>query len=270
MKKNIFVLSLMALALSACSGGGGGSAGEPSTTATQAGEKRVKLVKATGTLANLNTEEGIQKLLADMNERANFTIAACGSATGCNNNLAAGTLLGKYQQSYTGYAAIRGETSTETDAAGHRSKPMNSFVALVMEPTTNRAAVVDAEYKGMVSYSRQNSGTVVNRDTLTMRVQGSQISGEVVSINNKNESDTVMRFNPAEIRSENNQVAFNGSAVFYPRYFGASDYKDYDNQIEGVYQGQFGGANAEEVVGTFNSNNTSYETSVQGAFAAKK
>jgi len=40
--------------------------------------------------------------------------------------------------------------------------------------------------------------------------------------------------------------------------------------VPGTYKGQFAGNKAEQVVGTFESNSTAKETSIQGAFIGEK
>lgn len=272
MKKTTALFALMATCfVSACSSGGGGN-GDPAVTSGEKGEQRTVLVKPTGTLADLNTPEGVAKLLQTINEQKNLEAGTCSvgqARSGCFRDLPAGTVLGSVKQSYSSYAAIRG---TYHDSDTTPNEPINSYVALVNEPTTDRTAVVDATYRGKVSYSRQNQGNIVTRDSLVMTVRNNQISGNITMTAMTGKTTEVLAFKPSNIVAENNQITFSGDATFNKSFFYSDTLTETydDTPIQGTYNGIFAGSKAEEVVGTFHSNNTERVNSVQGAFAAKK
>lgn len=265
-------MAISALCLTACSvGSGSGSQGDPTGSSAYKGVKRTIIVPTVGTLTEFNSESGKQALLEAMQERTNITAGTCSNSSSsiCSSSTAAGTLLGAYNQSYSAYAVIRNDY--EKDEEGKKSneeEPSNVYIALVTNPTTELSSVVDATYTGLVSYSRQNAPNIITRDTLTMRVKDHQVSGEATQTTNSGVVHNTITFESANIVQGSDGIVFSGNAVFRQNSFYSSN--DYEGDIQGKYQGIFAGSQAEEMIGTFHSNNTNKLTSVQGAFAATK
>lgn len=221
----------------------------------------------------LTDEAQRQKLQDELKNKQNVIAGTCAATNtarvqgACSTALPKGTLLAAYKQSYSSYAAIREDYNQKIDDV-----PSNSFVYLVDTPTTSKAVVTDATYKGQASYSYRNNSAITTLDGLTLTVKGDSISGDLTRSTTSGKGVTtttkVITFNDAAIKETNGTVGFNGNATFHygTRAFNTTDKKDF----EGTYKGQFGGTNAEEVVGTFESTSTKDNNSVQGAFAASK
>lgn len=221
----------------------------------------------------LTDETEKAKLIATINSQSNISDGTCASTNtsktqgACSTALEKGTVLGSYKQSYSSYAAIREDYNKDIE-----NVPSNSYVYMVSTPTLDKNAVVDATYKGQVSYSYRNRPAITTIDGLTLNVKDATISGNVVettvSGSGKVTNTTVMTFNDGAISASDEKVAFSGDVTFHygSRAFNTSTKADFN----GTYKGQFAGANAEEVVGTFESTGTTDDTSVQGAFAASK
>ncbi len=202
-----------------------------------------------------------------MQGRDNVTFTANGSAncagnrSECKNTAEKGAVVLSHKQSYSGYAVIR-------ETYGSATAPSNSYVALIDTPTTDRKTVVDATYKGQASYSNKFNPTVASRADFTLTVSGDSVSG---IINNASTGTGVVyplvTLKDGTINATTAGVTFSGEADFAARTFNGSA-KNPD--LAGTYRGAFAGANAEEVVGVFETNSTDKDTSVQGAFAGTR
>ncbi|MGX2957582.1 transferrin-binding protein-like solute binding protein, partial [Ursidibacter arcticus] len=175
-------------------------------------------------------------------------------------------------QSYSGYAVIREES-------GLVDQPANAYVAVVTTPTTDKSLVVDATYKGNAVYSTKNGNAYAGYTVrgynaeLTLNVKNGVVSGDIKSTVGR--QPTIATFNDADIQVANNGLVFEGNAKFNTAApLALTGAKDAAGQrlesIDGIYKGQFAGANAEEVVGTFETNSTEKDFSVQGSFMGKK
>ncbi|QIW15563.1 hypothetical protein A4G20_04080 [Pasteurellaceae bacterium RH1A] len=177
-----------------------------------------------------------------------------------------GTVIGGKNNSYSGYAAIR-----ETHGLADQGIPTNAFAYYVDTPTTNNAAILDATYKGQVSWTRGNGPAINTYDSLTMTVKNGQVSG--VATRTQGNTNVVtydaITFNTADITVSDTGATFSGTANFLNRYFNTSA-EDNMGTVAGTYKGAFAGTNAEEVVGTFETDPSVSATSVQGAFSATK
>lgn len=199
-------------------------------------------------------------LIAQAKKADAFAGNCSGARSACASSAEAGKVLQSKQLSYAGYGVIR-----ETYGLADQGVPTNAFFYYVDTPTTDKALVVNATYTGQAHYSRQNGPNVMaTTDPLVMNVVDGQISGKVTKTSGSGVVSDVISFDKAEIVAEQNRVSFNGSATFHSSSFGNK------GDISGSYQGQFAGANAQEVVGTFESQNSAKESSVQGAFSATK
>lgn len=210
----------------------------------------------------LTDETERAKLISAINEKSNMT-SSCNnnSSSICYKTTEAGTLLGVYKQSYSSYAVIR-----EGYDADHNT-PSNSYIYIVGTPLADKSLALNATYKGQAAYTRKNFPNIVTQADFELTVSDTQVSGRI----NKANGDTAVTFNQGDITVENNTVGFNGTATFHKGSFSNSA----DADFSGTYQGAFAGANAEEVVGIFESDNyytndTTYTQSVQGAFAGVK
>lgn len=200
--------------------------------------------------------------LAALNKQQGNTETSCRNATksACHRDVAADSALISYQRSYTLFGAVR---NAYLDSAKQAidGKPANTFVAMTQVPTTDRTAIVDATYHGKVAYSRQNRPAITLAD-LTMQVKGEQISGSVIEKSGTGKISDVMTFKPAQIQASAEKIAFEGEAQFHQAGFG--------REISGRYNGLFAGKKGEELIGTFHSNSTDKENSVQGAMSATR
>lgn len=210
----------------------------------------------------LSSKEKQTELQTKINALNNVSIENCNAQ--CNQNaFAAGDVVKAYHTSYANYAVVR-----EAYDRDNRATPTNSYIATVITPTVERSAVVNATYKGTASWSGSNRFNVNSDTGLTLTVTDNKISGQLVrtAATNSGETPTLMTFNSADIAVKDGVVGFEGSATFYKRMFNTSAQAD----LTGSYKGYFAGPNAEEVIGTFQSNEETNSASVQGAFSATK
>lgn len=191
--------------------------------------------------------------------------SATANAIDAKNGAALGDLLLSKKQSYTGYAVIREEYNPNNKQVN----PVNSYIAIVTTPTTDKKAVVDATYKGTAVYTTKNANTVTGYTNnaganvgVSLQVTDAKIAGSINRMTGKKDT-ALVTFSEAAIQQGNDGVVFAGEAIFH-KAIGVAE------GVTGTYQGQFGGANAEEVVGTFESATSEKDSSVQGAFMASK
>ncbi|WP_429946030.1 hypothetical protein V5G99_01160 [Bibersteinia trehalosi] len=211
--------------------------------------------------------------------------ASCGSAAspvtgaavaGCLrlSNTAAGTILFTKENEYSAYAVVR----EAYDADSGVNTPKNSFIAMVKTPTTDKAQVLGATYRGLATYSQsaglsgsslvgENIAAAAGKlNVVTLNVdQNGQISGEIwnkTSAKEENHYRTV-ELKAADVLVSNSGVVFEGDAAINEKMLKTG------TPLEGTYKGAFAGNEGQEVVGTFQTN--SLETNyVQGAFSATK
>ena len=167
-----------------------------------------------------------------------------------------GQVLATQKQAYSSFATLR-ETFSISPLS--EQQPVNSFVYFVGTPTTDVAAVVDANYRGAAKFSSGNKLDVTNAN-VTLSVRNSKLAGELLN----DSSGVIASLDETEVKIVNGMVGFNGTASFTGANFGLP------GTINGTYKGVFAGAAAEEVVGTFESNSTERTQSIQGAFSATK
>lgn len=186
--------------------------------------------------------------------------ASCANSSGstCHRDVARGSVVVNYNQSYSKYAVLR-ET---IDSNGNT--PANAFMVLAKEGnlTKDKALVTDATYTGKASYSRQNMPNVLTRD-FTMTVKNDTVTGSVyqtVSVRGTPRTTEYVALKEGAIAVENGVVAFGGKA----------DFNGITKGEEGSYKGFFVGPNAQEVIGTFESGTVEKAKSIQGAFAGSK
>lgn len=200
--------------------------------------------------------------------------SACKAARNskCASEAEQGSIIFSDYQSYSGYAVIR-------ENASLANIPNNAYVAVVDVPTTEKAAVpVDAIYKGSAVYTTKQGNIYTGYTTkgyntdLTLKVKDSVVSGDIKLATGK--KPTVVEFENANIQVANNAVVFEGKAVFNTGAPLSLTVKNEQGEkldkIDGSYRGQFAGRNAEEVVGTFETDSKLKEASVQGAFMGKQ
>lgn len=213
-----------------------------------------------------NDVESKAKLIAAIEGKAGTCDA--GNNSGCTlTSLEKGTILSTKNQSYSGYAVVR-EAYDEGNAAVN---PINSYIAVVKTPTTNKAAVTNATYQGYATYTAKNARTMAGENTtapksavLTLTVTDHNVSGAITRETGKTPANLVT-LDTAKIQtSANNMLTFEGDATFH-KVIGITA-----NSAEGTYRGAFAGSNAEEVVGTFETHSTEKDNSVQGAFRGSK
>lgn len=203
-------------------------------------------------------------------------ISACKAKTGtkCASEAKQGEIIFSDYQSYSGYAVIREDASL-------KDMPNNAYVAVVDVPTTEKAAIpVDATYKGSAVYtSKQGNNytgyTVTKKEyntDFTLNIKDFIVSGDIKLATGK--KPTIVEFENANIQVANDAVVFEGKAVFNTAAPLALVVKDVNGEkidkLDGSYRGQFAGKNAEEVVGTFETDSKLKEASVQGAFMGKQ
>lgn len=167
-----------------------------------------------------------------------------------------GKVLATQKQAYSSFATLR-ETFSISPLS--EQQPVNSFVYFVGTPTTDVAAVVDANYRGAAKFSSGNKLDVTNAN-VTLSVRNSKLAGELLN----DSAGVIASLDATEVKIVNGMVGFNGTASFIGANFGLP------GTISGTYKGVFAGAAAEEVVGTFESNSTERTQSIQGAFSATK
>lgn len=198
-----------------------------------------------------------EELLVQVNQKGTDVTSCTSSAKSpCSNKYAGaqkGDLLRQYTQTYSSYAVLREEYSEKV-------KPSNAYIALVNEDNLlkDKALVTNATYTGKASYSVGNNNNVVSYD-FELNVQDNVVSGAAYNLNNKKVRTDFIVLENGAISVENGAVGFSGVANFEKLSKG-----------KGTYQGVFSGANAEEVVGTFESSSADKDSSLQGAFAGKK
>lgn len=198
-----------------------------------------------------------EELLVQVNQKGTDVTSCTSSAKSpCSNKYAGaqkGDLLRQYTQTYSSYAVLREEYSEKV-------KPSNAYIALVNEDNLlkDKALVTNATYTGKASYSVGNNNNVVSYD-FELNVQDNAVSGAAYNLNNKKVRTDFIVLENGAISVENGAVGFSGVANFEKLSKG-----------KGTYQGVFSGANAEEVVGTFESSSADKDSSLQGAFAGKK
>lgn len=239
------------------------------------------------------------KLLAEIKQRTNVVsgeICATGSAQNPGKCFAGGTIgsgsrkgenvegkakgtvLLSNAQAYSGYAVIREEHSSLTPE--NNTGDANAFVALAnsADVVKDKALVTDATYRGTASYST-NGRANVTTNNLVMTVKDEGISGYIYRTSTtgsgKTNTRTFAYLKEAEIALKDGAVGFNGEAVLNPSP------KQVDgtvptvaslenaSKVDGTYQGVFVGPQANEVVGTFETNSDVKE-SMRGAFVGAK
>lgn len=183
-------------------------------------------------------------------------------------------LLVKNNPSYSGYAVIR-EAYPET----RDNDPVNSYVAVVKSATpasVDKALFLDATYTGSATFSSRNANTVTGYTKnsgdnvgITLNVKDEVVTGNIARLTGT--KATLVTLNEAVIQQSSRGVTFQGDAVIHSSSGGMVLYKDEQGNfadVAGIYQGQFAGEKAQEIVGTFESLTTEKERSVQGAFLA--
>lgn len=204
--------------------------------------------------------EDSESLLSAINSIGVTTLSATCSnnASGdCSSaNKAQGDVMIAKKQSYSSYAVIRENYDAE-------DVPANSYVAVNTNPVTaENIAKVSGTYTGQATYSAKNRPNALTRD-FTMTVTDTSVSGEIYTQATNGNKTTWVSLNETALSVENGAVTFAGSASFNESTFGVTD---------GTYQGSFAGNDSEvtEVIGTFESTQSTDAGSVQGAFAGTK
>lgn len=204
------------------------------------------------------TQEGQKTLQEKLVRMSNVGSETCGSACS-TQNVKTGDVVKSYRTSYANYAVVR-EAYTEA-----RGTPTNSYIATVITPTTDKNAVVNATYKGQASWSSANRHNIRTVAGLTLTVVDNKISGEVKQDipTGSGQYPTLITFKSGDIAAtQNGAIGFNGVATFSARAFGSEQ--------AGTYQGYFAGESAQEVNGTFQSNEQTTDAAAQGAFSATR
>lgn len=174
----------------------------------------------------------------------------------CSKTTASGTVMLKHEQAYSSYAVIREESSNKEIAA-------NSYIAMVTSgtPGTNKASALNASYSGKAAYSLSKSNAVTSVNfKLDINNNGEIVGTVYTGSDNSGTAKTFATFDNGNIHVDNGYLTFKGNATF------KISTKDTES---GSYQGYFAGNNAEEVVGTFETN-ADAKKEVQGAFAGSK
>lgn len=204
----------------------------------------------------LSSAENYAELVQKAKNAEDF-YASCATSTnkevvsyGCHKGIETGTVLKSYKMSYAGYGALRENYETNNEVG----QPLNSFFTYVDVPTTDKSKV-SGNYSGSASLSRNNT-LAMNTYNVDLAVADEVIAGTVT-----NNGKEFLKFNEAQIVSDGASVTFAGQMLA----------TNWDN-AEGVWQGQFAGENAEQVVGTFETLNQdkSSGTVIQGAFGATR
>lgn len=185
-----------------------------------------------------------------------------------------GSLLTTTTNAYAGYAVVRENYSDDA--------PINRYIAVAKTATTDNANVVDATYKGKAIMTTMNMPSVLentNQNTamyeLTLNVKDSTVSGGITNTNETiaakraelGQAADIISFNNAEIKVTDDVVGFNGTATFN---YGHGFMPNATGDGKGTYQGVFAGEKAEGVVGTFKTDSTAKDSSVQGAFLGER
>lgn len=212
----------------------------------------------------LSSAAAQEELVSTIKTMSNVTSGTCSNASGsaCSareDGAKEGDVILAYNQSYSSYAVVR-----EAYDSDNRALPANSYIAIATTPTTDKSAVTDATYKGQASWSSSNLPSVRTVAGLTMTVSNDKISGEVIqdTATSSGKTPTLITFNSGDITVTDGNVGFNGTATFHSRAFGTD--------LEGTYQGNFAGEKAEEIIGTFQSNEQTPDAAAQGAFSGQK
>ncbi len=180
-----------------------------------------------------------------------------------NRGVKTGDVIFTESSSYAGYAVVR----ENYDDTNKQAVPVNSYIAVVTTPTKDKTMVTDATYTGTATYTTKNQQNLVGytnkgyNAALTLSVKDSVVSGMIARTTGK--QDTLVTFNNATVQVGNDNVVFEGTATFDPK-IGLS------TEQSGTYRGQFAGAQAEQVVGTFETDRSDKDSSVQGAFIGAK
>lgn len=194
-------------------------------------------------------------------------------------NIANDTIIFTDKQSYSGYAVVR----TGQITAGN-PEPINAYVAVAKTATTDKDAVVDATYKGNAAYTTGNLFSVIGVDNTgstkgqyvaTLNVKDQKISGGIENTNaaiatkraELNQDPNIITFKESQVEVRDDMVGFKGDAQFN---YGWGFMPNATGDGKGTYQGVFAGEKAEEVIGTFSTDDTSPKNSVQGAFMGTK
>ncbi|WP_439327716.1 hypothetical protein [Lonepinella sp. BR2357] len=188
------------------------------------------------------------------------------------------TLMGSQQNAYSGFAIIREAHNLDNPTA----TPVNSYVTYVETPTTDKAQVVNATYRGVAHYTTANKNAYtihvqpLTTDSareaetgLTLIVNDGVVTGKIdtsTTVANAAKRNLVT-LNEATVYSGNGIVGFSGDATFNGTNLGLENTA---TNISGTYSGQFAGTDAKEVVGVFSTDSTEKSTSVQGAFAGQR
>lgn len=185
-----------------------------------------------------------------------------------------GSLLTTTANAYAGYAVVRENYSDDA--------PINRYIAVAKTATTDKANVIDATYKGKAIMTTMNMPSVLentNQNTamyeLTLNVKDSTVSGGIANTNETiaakraelGQFADIISFNNAEIKVTDDVVGFNGTATFN---YGHGFMPNATGDGKGTYQGVFAGEKAEGVVGTFKTDSTAKDSSVQGAFLGER
>ena len=231
-------------------------------------EKRAKADKianglVTSYFLNDNASQTAQ-ILHDVNKRALLTQTIQAKSGKCNQTWGSGCTDAVIRENY--------------DKTNKQAAPVNSYIALVTTPTTDKAMVADATYTGTAVYTTKNllnltgyTDKVGYNAALTLTVKDLVVSGAITQTTGAKR--TLVTLNDAVIQAGNNNVVFEGTATFNSRALTFTSSKDANGNyvdVPGTYKGQFAGSKAEQVVGTFESNSTAKETSIQGAFIGEK
>ncbi|WP_150539307.1 hypothetical protein [Actinobacillus vicugnae] len=173
----------------------------------------------------------------------------------CRKTVSAGTVMLKNEQTYSSYAVIREEIKD--------SSPANSYVAVVTTatPESNKSSALNASYAGKAAYSLNNAVAVTSANFAMSVDNNGGITGSIYTGGTNGGSvKTFATFDNGTISITNGYATFNGDATFAV----SSSLNE-----SGTYQGYFAGSEANEVVGTFETDATASKT-VQGAFAGTK
>lgn len=297
------VTPLFILALSAC---GGSSSVQPDSTAGATTDDSTTTDDDTTTTATptyyvatsknalsgtnnaiatkIATDETTRKSYLEQVMETKDINTKCTSAT-CNVNkdIAAGTILMNYRQSYTGFAVIREDETLWKNDDGDRVSSMNSYVYFTNSPVTDKALVTNATYTGAMGEAdsiTDNTAVVLERGYayapfmsnlgFTLNVTDGSVSGNIYY--DKNQT-TIVTLNSADVAvNSDGVVGFDGTANFHADALYINKQEDGTYQdVSGTYNGIFAGANAEEVVGSFQTDKQEEaKNNVQGIFIGTK
>ncbi|WP_439257567.1 hypothetical protein [Lonepinella sp. BR2271] len=208
-----------------------------------------------------------------------------------NTGTTTGSIIVHVSNAYSGYAVLREESELN-------GVTVNSFVSLVdsANKTTDKAQVVNARYTGKASYY-DGSSARIRTDQLVLNVNDGVVSGSVYRPQNQNATRHVInlvKFEDTTVDVIHGNVGFSGTAYMltpdHSTSLSASSASEtnvtLDTQqgtlvprtssgvpydiVQGTYQGQFAGSQAEEVVGTWEGYKTDGSLYMQGAFSGTK